>query len=264
MKIINTHTHLTKKDVEGMKKGDIDDIQRDMKEGNISSVLLFYSQECEKGVEYTLDELIEIIKRDNHFAIIYSINFNSSLKEQEKEIEYLFKNELIKGIKILLGYHEIMPTDKKLFPFYKLCEKYGYPVIFHTGDTLGPKAKLIYSHPLNVDSLAADFPNLKIILAHVGNPWTIDAAEVIYKNPNVYGDISGLFLDSIGGRYEELMLKRLNELITYCGKNKLLFGTDFPLIDSKSYVKFANKLDLDKDGKEFLFHKNAEELFRLK
>jgi len=158
-----------------------------------------------------------------------------------------------------------MPDDKKLHPFYNLCIKYNYPVIFHTGDTLGSEAKLIYSHPLNIDSLAVDMPKLKIIIAHLGNPWITDSAEVIFKNPNVYGDVSGLFLDfQINDeKYVKLMTRKINDLIAYAGGEKLLFGTDFPLMDSSSYIKFIKSLDLTKEELELTFHKNAEKLFKI-
>jgi predicted TIM-barrel fold metal-dependent hydrolase len=264
MEIVNAHTHLTKKAVREVKKGSVDDLLKDMREAGISKCLVFSSFGEGEEVDYSMEELFEISKKDKFFEIIYSLDLNGDLSKQKKILEEYFKKGLIKGIKILLGYFSIIPDDEKLLPFYDLCEKYDCPVILHTGDTLFSNAKLKYSHPLNVDSLAVDRPKLKIVMAHVGNPWLVDAAEVIYKNENVYGDISGFFMKFGDKEYEDLVVKRLNELIAYAGGKKLLFGTDFPLVDAVRYVEFVKRLDLSKEELELTFYKNAERLFKLK
>ena len=263
MKIINVHTHIIKKPAEYGRDGKITDLIKDMKIGGVSKSLIISLWDHTSDIDYSLKELFEIAK-DERFGIIYTLNADKNLKLQLKDAEEYFKKRLIKGIKILLGYQQIMPDDSKLYPFYKLCIKYNYPVIFHAGDTLGSRAKLVYSHPLNIDSLAVDMPELKIIIAHLGNPWILDAAEVIYKNANVYGDISGLFLDSQikDPRYYRFMAGKVNGLIAYAGGSKLLFGTDFPLMNSTDYIKFVKSLNLTAEELELIFYKNAEKLFR--
>jgi len=264
MKIINTHAHIIKKPAEYNSDGKISDLIYDMNRGGVSKSIIISLWDHTPDIDYSLEELFEIAK-DNRFGVVYTVNLDKNLKQQLKEVESFFEGGLIKGVKVLLGYQSVIPNDKKLYPFYNLCIKYDYPVIFHTGDTLGSEAKLIYSHPLNIDSLAVEMPKLKIIIAHLGNPWIIDSAEVIYKNKNVYGDVSGLFLSSQikDRRYYNFILKKVNELIAYAGGDKLLFGTDFPLVDSKSYINFVKSLDLTEKEREFAFYKNAEKLFKL-
>ena len=96
------------------------------------------------------------------------------------------------ALKGYLGYVHHFPTDPGYLPYYELAAKYKLPVFFHTGDTYSPYAKLKFAHPLLVDEVAVDFPQVKFVLCHVGNPWTVDAAEVVYKNMNVWVDLSGL------------------------------------------------------------------------
>jgi hypothetical protein len=263
MKIINSHTHLLKNVSEEGLHGTIEDLKKDMAAGGINTCMVFAHFGGEK-IDYATSELIELVKSDSKFNLIYAIETKKNLVAQRKEVEKYFKLGLIKGIKVHLGYDWIYPEDKKLIPFYKLCEKYDYPVIFHTGDTYGGKAKVKYAHPLAIDSLAVDRPSLKIIIAHIGNPWVLDAAEVVYKNKNVYGDISGLILDFTDKRGVEFTKKLVNDFISYAGGNKLLFGTDFPLTNSATYIKFAKSLDLNSDEEELMFHGNAEALFKLK
>lgn len=262
MKIIDSHVHVLEKSI-GEFKGSVDDLKNDMKKSGVSKSIILAGE----GPHVDFKKLIELCEKDERFELVYTVNPNNDLRKEENYAKLLFEKGQIKGLKFLLGYDHVYPDDKKFEPFYKLCEKYDLPVIFHTGDTLAgvvDRPKLKYSHPLNIDSLAVDRPNLKIIIAHIGNPWIIDAAEVIYKNKNVYGDISGFFLNKVDKDYEKWVLGKINEFIVFAGGDKLLFGTDFPLIGGKEYIDFTKKLNLDKDDLERLFYKNAEELFKLK
>ena len=181
----------------------------------------------------------------------------------------LFKKRKIFGIKLYPAYKYFYPNDKICFPVYRLCQKYGLPVILHMGDTLTvpgrPPAKIKYSHPIHIDDVAADFPDLKIIIAHMGNPWLIDCAEVLYKNENVYADISGLVIKDadLNSPYGALMKKRIQELFIYSSPRKLLYGTDWPLASMKTYIKFTKNLGIPKKDLDYVFYKNAVELFKL-
>jgi predicted TIM-barrel fold metal-dependent hydrolase len=102
----------------------------------------------------------------------------------------------IVALKAYLGYLHFGPEDPAYVPYYRLAQKYGLPVIVHTGDNWSTTAKVKYAHPLRMDEVAVDFPDVRFVLAHFGNPWLIDAAEVVFKNPNVWADLSGLFVGS--------------------------------------------------------------------
>jgi len=262
MRIINSHTHILTEDDKTGFSGDIPELIKDMEKAGIEKSIIIAGGKD----QIPLNELIKKIGNDKRFSIVFTMDLSKNLEKQEKEIDELFKVGKIRGVKILLGYEYIIPDNKKLFGIYKLCEKYDFPVIFHTGDTLAgvvDKPKLIYSHPINIDSLAVEFPNLKIIIAHLGNPWIIDAAAVIYKNKNVYGDLSGFFFDFNDETYINFVRNKINEFIAYASGNKLLFGTDFPLADGEKYVKFVKSLNLSNEVFERIFYKNAIELFKL-
>ena len=72
-----------------------------------------------------------------------------------------------------------------------MAERRRLPVFFHTGDTYSPRARLRFAQPLAIDDVAVDHPKACFVLAHLGNPWLTDAAEVVYKNVNVWADLSG-------------------------------------------------------------------------
>jgi len=100
----------------------------------------------------------------------------------------------LKGLKIYLGYYPKPPDDDAYKHVYEVAGKHGAPVILHTGDTYSINAKVRFAHPLPVDDVAVDFRQVNFVLAHLGNPWTIDSAELLYKNPNVYADLSGFLV----------------------------------------------------------------------
>ena len=101
---------------------------------------------------------------------------------------------VVKGIKLYPGYDRYAINDPSLETVFRIAAKYDVPVMIHCGDTYSKHAKVRQAHPLLVDDVAVDFPDVKFVICHLGNPWFQDTAEVLYKNDNVYADISGLTL----------------------------------------------------------------------
>jgi hypothetical protein len=125
-------------------------------------------------------------------------------------------------------------------------------------------ARLKFSHPLTVDDLAFRFPDLKIVMAHMGHPWLWDAAEVIYKNENVHADLSGLITglpETYKDEYRERLLGQLEGVIYYCGAENLMFGTDYCLASHADYIEFISGLKIKKNDLRNIFYKNALRLF---
>jgi predicted TIM-barrel fold metal-dependent hydrolase len=136
--------------------------------------------------------------------------------------------------------------------------------MIHTGDTYDPKGKVKYAHPLEVDEVAVDFPDVTFVICHLGNPWVTDAMEVIYKNANVVGDISGLTLGHFEERFEQYMLQVIKQVVAFAGDpSSLLFGTDWPISDLGSYLRFVRNLGLSEEDNELILARNAIRIFKL-
>jgi predicted TIM-barrel fold metal-dependent hydrolase len=102
------------------------------------------------------------------------------------------------------------------------------------------------------------------VLCHEGNPWVKDCMEVVYKNQNVFNDISGLVLGYFSEKFERFIKTEIEEMITYAGDPKyLLCGTEWPISNMKSYLKFMDQLDLPDEKKELILWENAAELFKI-
>lgn len=169
-------------------------------------------------------------------------------------------------IKIYLGYIYRYAYDKDYEPLYRLAEKYDVPVVFHTGDTSTSRGKLKYADPLTIDEVAVDHPKVRFVIAHCGNPWIESAAEVAYKNPNVYLDGSAFLLGDLRKQpdsdVEKYMIRPLSWILGYIDDpSKLMFGTDWPLVSMGSYIE-AFKRAIPKEHWRAVFHDNAVRVFK--
>ncbi|GIN85741.1 hypothetical protein J6TS2_21270 [Heyndrickxia sporothermodurans] len=198
--------------------------------------------------------------------IVYSVGINpytvndSSLISLEEEL----KKDKVVGIKIYLGYYPFYAYDEIYHPIYVLAEKYNLPVVFHTGDTYSERGLLKYSHPLTLDEVAVRYRNVRFIMAHFGDPWVLTGAEVVYKNSNMYADLSGLIVGTekeLKNYSEGRFLDHLRHALVYCDHyDRLLFGTDWPLAPIKPYIEFIQQL-IPKKFHEDVFFNNALRVF---
>ncbi len=176
----------------------------------------------------------------------------------------------VKGFKMRLGYVEVFASDPVFSPIYDYAESVNLPVLFHTGDTATSSGSLAHSHPLTLDSLANKREELKIIACHFGNPWIGDVAELIYKHPNVYTDISGLFTgrekeaSAYGAKFLDSLVQKVSEAIYFAGSaEKVLFGTDYPVEAISSAISFAKRLKIEEEDRSKIFFDNARRVFSL-
>lgn len=176
----------------------------------------------------------------------------------------------IKALKGYLGYLHHGPGDPGYRPYYELCAKHSIPFVFHTGDTFSPRAKLRFAHPLLVDDVAVDHPDVRFVMAHCGNPWLMDAAEVVYKNLNVWVDLSGLALGAPEDFVQEERQEHLADVANGVRKafryaerpNRFLYGSDWPLVDMLAYRDWIRSI-IPELYHPLVFDENARALFRL-
>ncbi len=190
--------------------------------------------------------------------------------EHFRRAELILASGVVVALKGYLGYLHFEPAHPNYRRYYELAAKYKVPVMFHTGDTYSPQAKLKYAQPLGVDEVAVDHPECKFVMCHLGNPWMTDAAEVIYKNVNVWADLSGLMVGDDGAFASEEARDAMADLahavqraIAYSERpNRFLYGTDWPLAPMTAYREFV-KLLVPDEQHEQVFEENARVLFRL-
>lgn len=185
-----------------------------------------------------------------------------------KRIEDGLKSRQYGCLKIYLGYTYRYAYDRLYEPVYRLAEKYDVPVVFHTGDTNSTKAKVKFADPLTIDEVAVDHPKVNFVIAHCGNPWIESAAEVAYKNPNVYIECSALLTGNLDEAPKEKVQAYVVRPIAWVfgyleDPKKMMFGTDWPLVSIKPYVE-AYKRAIPKEHWKAVFHDNAVRVFKMK
>ncbi|MCI8958418.1 MAG: amidohydrolase [Lachnospiraceae bacterium] len=179
-------------------------------------------------------------------------------------LEYHLKQDQCGGIKLYPGYNPVYVTDAVYEPVYELAAAYDKPVAVHMGETAGPSAYLKYAHPLTLDEAAVKHPRVRFVMCHFGNPWLNDGAAVISKNPNVSADLSGLLEGQIDvdAFVEEKRgyVEALKTWLGYLGYSRIMFGTDWPLVNLEQYIRFVEYLVPEK-YQEAVLGGNAAELY---
>ncbi|MEH7125403.1 TatD family hydrolase [Bacillus sp. JJ1773] len=189
----------------------------------------------------------------------YDLNEEALLR-----LELEIQKPNVVGMKIYLGYYPFYAYDEVYEPVYRLAEKYRLPIVFHTGDTYSERGLLKYAHPLTIDEVAVKHRNVTFMMAHFGDPWTLTGAEIIYKNPNVYADLSGLLVGTekeLISKSEGRFLDHLRHALVFSDSyHKLLFGTDWPLVPVGPYIEFIKKL-IPEEHHEDVFYNTAIKVF---
>lgn len=128
----------------------------------------------------------------------------------------------LRGIKLMPMYAGFDPGDEAFDPLWRYASDQGLPVLLHTGTTFVSQAPIEYARPMLADKVARRYPELRMILAHLGHPYEGECIAVIRKHPNVYADVSAL-------HYRPFQLWRALMLVQEYGVwDKLLFGSDYP------------------------------------
>ena len=264
MRPIDCHVHLNSyNESNGSVEDKLDKLLQSMDECEIDVSIVISSYKVNDDRPST-EKILRITEKHDNLAVVagYSID-NHTIEDFRNNRKWLSENKL-KGIKIYCGYEHYFPTDKKYQRIYDLCTEFEVPLMVHCGDTFASDGKLKYAHPLNVDEVATDNPNLKIVICHLGNPWILDCQEVLYKNKNVYADISGLFFGPVSDYYEQCLITKIKELLSYTSSpHHLLFGSDWPISDVRLCIRLVNKMGLSRKEYELLMYGNTQKIFRV-
>ena len=143
----------------------------------------------------------------------------------------------LRGIKLMPMYAGFRPDDERLDPMWRYASDKRLPVLLHTGTTFVAQAPLECTLPRHVDAVAIRFPDVKIIMAHLGHPYEGECIATFRKHPNVYADVSALHYRPFQ-LYHSLMLVQ-----EYGVWSKVLFGTDYPFTTVNESIAGIRKLN---------------------
>jgi predicted TIM-barrel fold metal-dependent hydrolase len=174
----------------------------------------------------------------------------------------LIEEHKVRGFKFHPSAQEFYPNDRAAYPLYEVIAAAGLPSLFHTGQTgagagqrAGGGIRLAYSNPMYLDDVAVDFPDMPIILAHPSFPWQEEALAVATHKPQVYIDLSGWSPKY----FPPILVQYANTLL----KDKVLFGTDFPMLTPDRWRRDLDQTAIRDEIKPALYKHNAARLLRL-
>ena len=241
----------------------VDDLAAYYRERNMAAVTFTIDQKeaPEDPARVTPMEIIE--RARNHTDIL--IPFGSVDPARGAEAVRMAKRQIeagAKGFKFHPSSQAFMPNDPSVYPVYEVIQEAGLPALFHSGQTGagagtrgGGGIRLKYSNPMYLDDVAVDFPDMPIILAHPSFPWQEEALSVATHKPQVYIDLSGWSPKY----FAQILIQYANTLL----KNKMLFGTDFPVLTPERWMADLEKVGIRDEVKPGIFKDNAARLFGL-
>jgi predicted TIM-barrel fold metal-dependent hydrolase len=210
----------------------------------------------------TNEEVAELAHQHSDVAIPFaSINPHRGA-EGVHLARRLIRDHGVKGFKFHPSVQDFYPNDRMAYPLYEAIAEAKLPALFHTGQTgvgagtrAGGGIRLKYSNPMLLDDVAADFPDMPIVLAHPSFPWQEEALSVATHKPQVYIDLSGWSPKY----FPPILVQYANTLL----KDKILFGSDYPVIDPERWMAEFEKLGIKPEVRPLILKENAAKLLGL-
>lgn len=201
------------------------------------------------------DEIAEMINRyPDRFTGVAAVNLERPV-EAVRELERAVGELGFKALRVVPWLWNRPPNDKFYFPLYVKCLELDIPFCTQVGHT-GPLMPSETGRPVPyLDEVALTFPELRIVAGHIGHPWTDEMIGVAWKHENVYIDTSAYL-----PRYYPPQL--VHYMKTY-GRDKVLFGTNFPQLSLAKCVEQAAALELPDDVRSRFLGDNARRVFKL-
>jgi uncharacterized protein len=179
-----------------------------------------------------------------------------------QELERSVKDLGLRGLKLHPTTQAFFPNDTRFYPLWEKAAELGIPVLFHSGQTGvgsgtpgGGGYKLKYSHPLLLDDVAADFPDLTIIMAHPAVPWQEEQLAVALHKGNVYIDLSGWSPKY----FRPILVQYIASLL----KDKALFGSDYPVLQPDRWLRDFEQLELKEEVRRKILLENAQKVLKI-
>lgn len=235
----------------------IDTMAGHFRERNMAAVVFTVDAGSATGhTVNSIEAIAEGAARNNDVLIPFGSVDPWRGKEAVARVHSLVDDYGVRGFKFHPSLQAFEPNDRAFYPIYEAIAERGVPALFHTGQTGigtglpgGHGIKLRYSDPMLLDDIAADFPELTVIMAHPSVPWQDAAISIATHKPNVYIDLSGWAPKYFPAQLVHAANRMLRE--------KVLYGSDFPLIQPDRWMRDFDNLDISDDVRPLILKHNA-------
>jgi hypothetical protein len=230
----------------------------------LKMAFVVFTVDAEKGAsrKITNEEIAELAHKESDVAIPFASIDPHRGDDGVRQARRLIKDFGVKGFKFHPTVQEFYPNDRIAYPLYEVIAEAKLPALFHTGQTGvgagtrgGGGIRLKYSNPIYLDDVAVDFPDMPIVLAHPSFPWQEEALSVATHKPQVYIDLSGWSPKY----FPPILVQYANTLL----KDKMLFGSDYPVMSPERWMADFDKLDIKPEVRPLILKQNAAKLLKL-
>lgn len=181
------------------------------------------------------EEIADAAARNSDIMIAFASIDPHKGKMGAREARRLITEYGVKGFKFHPTMQGFYPYDRMAWPLYEVIAEFKLPAIFHSGHSGmgsgmrgGGGLKLEYSNPMHLEEAAIDFPDMQMVIAHPSWPWQDEALSICLHKPNIWIDLSGWSPKY----FPKQLVQYANSLL----KDRMLFGTDFPLITPERWI----------------------------
>ncbi|RYE01202.1 MAG: amidohydrolase [Sphingomonadales bacterium] len=233
------------------------------RERQIGFVMFTVDMEAGTGIQRIRnEEIAEAAAANSDIMLAFASIDPHKGKRGAIEARDLIEKHGVKGFKFHPPLQNFDPGDRMAWPLYEVINHYKVPAIFHTGHSGmgtgmpgGGGIRLKYGQPILVDEVAVAFPDIRIILAHPGWPWTDESLSMALHKPNVFIDLSGWSPKYFPAQ----IVKYANTQLGH----KFLFGSDFPLIPPDKWIAAYDEAGFKPELREAILKGNAARLLGL-
>jgi uncharacterized protein len=239
-----------------------EDVAAYYREREMACVVFTVDYESQSGRPPVSNEEVAEVAAANPDVMIPFASVDPARSDAVERARRLISDHGVKGFKFHPNIQAFFPNERAVYPLYEVIAEAGLPALFHTGHSGigsgvpgGGGLRLKYSNPIYVDDVAADFPDMPIVLAHPSFPWQDEAISIAMHKPEVYIDLSGWspkYFPPQLVRYANTLLKR-----------QVLFGSDFPMITPDRWLRDFEQIEIDDEVRPLILKENAVRLLGL-
>ncbi len=251
MDIFDIHMHLPTgfRNIAEKKNALLAEMKRNGVTGGV--VISDSAPESEIG---SMEECAEIFSEDKNIYVVGGISPFLEYKNQLDLLEKYIADKRIIGIKIYCGHEPIYLDDKRLEPVYRIAEKYGVPIFFHSGWD-DPQ----YSAPNVILKTAAEYPNIHFVCCHCCYPKLKECFEILSEAENVYFDLSST---ADNGEINKEIGSAVEKAVGIM-PDRVLFGSDYAACNQREHIDFFSGLDISDEQKKLMFCENVKRLLKI-
>lgn len=246
-----------------MKPLPLDDMIERMADADIDHAFLIAAKSGRPGLKGCYHMPPQVVadavrEHPSHFSGLIGIDPFTGM-DGVRELEFAVKELGFIGAHLYPHWYDLAPDHAKYYPFYAKCVELNVPIQMQVGQSM------IYSkdhpcrsvgQPITLDAVACDFPELKLIGIHVGIPWTDEMIAMAWKHENVF-----IGCDAHSPKYWPESFRRY---INSYGQDKVIFGTDFPVLDFKRTMAEIAAFNFKPGVMQKLLRDNTRRIYNLK